>query len=86
MPSRIRTQLSLDSGAVVVNQNWRSGQLSSIQAAVNALPETMDGMLLFLVDHPLVTADLVGLLIERFYESGRPIVLPAYRGKRGHRL
>ena len=68
-----------------MNPNWKQGQLSSIQAAIRSLPEGQtDGMMLFLVDHPLVSAATVGEIIAQFYESGRPIVLPKFRGKRGH--
>jgi len=81
----IFAKLSLDPAKVVLNPNWKSGQLSSIQAAIHSLPENeTNGILLFLVDHPLISADLLHKLIQQFYESGRPIVLPIYRGKRGH--
>jgi molybdenum cofactor cytidylyltransferase len=77
--------LGLDPANIVVNPNWKQGQLSSIQAAIRSLPEGQsDGMLLFLVDHPLVSAATVGEVIASFYESGRPIVLPKFGGKRGH--
>ncbi len=81
----IRSQLQLDPATVVVNPNWEQGQLSSLHAALRSLPEgATDGMVLCLVDHPLITARLVGELIENFYKSGKPIVLPRYQGKRGH--
>ncbi len=78
------SQLKLDPASVVVNPDWRQGQLSSIHAALKSLPTNTDGMLLCLVDHPLITKALVGELIEEFYASGKPIVLPTYKGKRGH--
>jgi CTP:molybdopterin cytidylyltransferase MocA len=57
----ITGQLALDPADIVVNPNWKQGQLSSIQAAIRSLPEGQtDGMLLFLVDHPLVRAATVG--------------------------
>jgi molybdenum cofactor cytidylyltransferase len=81
----IREQLKLDPVTLVVNENWREGQLSSIRAALRSLPAGLtDGVLLCLVDHPLITAALVRELIERFYASGKAIVLPTYNGKRGH--
>ena len=83
--SEISSALSLDPASIVVNPNWQLGQLSSIQAAIRSLPagET-DGVMLFLVDHPLVTGTLVAQIVEEFYKSGRPIVLPTFHGKRGH--
>ena len=81
----IRDQLGLDPSIIIVNPHWQNGQLSSIQAAISGLSEKQtDGILLFLVDHPLVGTEVVSQLVEQFYDSGRPIVLPKYRGKRGH--
>jgi molybdenum cofactor cytidylyltransferase len=80
----IAESVKLDPAEVVVNAEWEKGQLSSIQAAVRKLPAGTDGMLLFLVDHPLVSEGLVGQLIEKFYTSRTLIVLPTYVGRRGH--
>jgi molybdenum cofactor cytidylyltransferase len=41
-------------------------------------------MLLCLIDHPLISSALVQDLIEQFYESKKPIILPVYDGRRGH--
>jgi molybdenum cofactor cytidylyltransferase len=69
---------------VVINKNWEAGQLSSIQSGLRSLPAGTDGMLLCLIDHPLISRELVGELMERFYLSGKAIVLPIYKGRRGH--
>jgi molybdenum cofactor cytidylyltransferase len=81
----IRDTLGLDPATIIINPRWQNGQLSSIQAAISGLAESQtDGVLLFLVDHPLVSAPVVTELVARFYDSGHPIVLPKFRGKRGH--
>jgi len=81
----IRGMSQVDAAAFVVNEEWEKGQLSSIQAAIRSLaPEETDGMLLCLVDHPLITAEIVTSLIGAFYSSGKAIVLPTHKGKRGH--
>jgi len=72
---------------VVINAEWEKGQLSSIHAGIRSLPAGTDGMILCLIDHPLISASLVDELIGRFYaeQAARPlIVLPVYQGKRGH--
>lgn len=76
--------VKLPADEVVINENWEAGQLSSIQAGVRSLPPGTDGMLLCLIDHPLISRELVGVLVERFYEAGKSIVLPVYKGRRGH--
>ncbi len=80
----IRGQIALEPETIVINPDWEKGQLSSIQAAVRSLPERTNGMLLCLVDHPLISAALVEELIHHFYASGKPIVVPVYNGRRGH--
>ena len=82
----IRQAVNLDAVNVVINQEWEKGQLSSIQAAVRELQkrDETDGFLLFLVDHPFISARLVDQLVAEFYRSEKPIVLPAFQGKRGH--
>jgi len=43
-----------------------------------------DGLLLCLIDHPLISSALVNELIEQFYAARTKIVLPKYEGRRGH--
>jgi molybdenum cofactor cytidylyltransferase len=80
----IAAAVKLPADEVVINENWEAGQLSSIQCGLRSLPAGTDGMLLCLVDHPLINRELAGELAERFYESGKAIVLPVYKGRRGH--
>lgn len=81
----IAAALGLAPEIVVVNPAWEQGQLSSIQAAIRSLPpDGVDGVMLFLVDHPLISAGLVAKLAAEFFQSGSSIVLPTYGGKRGH--
>jgi molybdenum cofactor cytidylyltransferase len=80
----IAKAVPLKANEMIINSQWEEGQLSSIQAAVRKLPAGTDGMLVFLIDHPLISAALVGELIAQFYKSKKPIVLPVYEGRRGH--
>jgi molybdenum cofactor cytidylyltransferase len=76
--------MALPADEIVVNHDWKKGQLSSIHAALRSLPPGTKGMLLCPVDHPLISATLVGSLIEAFAASGAPVVVPCYWGRRGH--
>jgi CTP:molybdopterin cytidylyltransferase MocA len=76
--------ISLQPEEIVVNDQWEKGQLSSLHAALRSLPPGIDGMLVSLIDHPLISRGLVHDLIERFYSSRAPIVLPVYKLRRGH--
>lgn len=80
----IAREVHLAADEIVINEDWAAGQLSSIQAALRSLPEGTEGILLCLVDHPLVTANLVTELIEKFLACRAPVVVPVYQGRRGH--
>ena len=71
---------------VVINPDYHKGQLSSLHTAIRHIEkdDRCDAMLVHLVDHPFIDVALVDALIERFYETKKLIVLPRYRGKRGH--
>jgi molybdenum cofactor cytidylyltransferase len=80
----ISKMVNLRTDEIVINHEWEKGQLSSIQAALRSLPPGTDGILLCLIDHPLISTALIQDLIEHFYKTKGPIVLPVYDGRRGH--
>jgi molybdenum cofactor cytidylyltransferase len=70
---------------IVVNRDYKKGQLSSLQAAIRSLDaDEVDGILVHLVDHPFLSSNLVDTMIEQFYATGKKIVVPIHCGKRGH--
>lgn len=71
---------------ILVNPDYRKGQLSSLRVAIRHLlaNDSCSGLLVHLVDHPYIDAPLVNLLIQRFEDSGKLIAVPRFHGKRGH--
>lgn len=71
---------------ILVNPDYKLGQLSSLQVAVRSLEKEADcdGMLVHLVDHPYVNTKLVETMIKRCEETAKLIIVPRYNGKRGH--
>lgn len=74
---------------IVINSQYQKGQLSSLVAALRYLQSQeqageVDGVLVHLVDHPYLNPALVDLMVERFYGSKKSIVIPRYKGRRGH--
>ncbi len=81
----IRALAKLDASIVALNPKWEEGQLSSICAGLRSLEGIdIDGIVLCPVDHPVVSARLVSELVDRFYADKKAIVLPTYKGRRGH--
>lgn len=69
----------------IYNSNYREGQLSSLKVAIEkAQYENCDGAMVTLVDHPLISPQVVERLIENFYLSRRRLIIPSHQGKRGH--
>lgn len=72
---------------IVINRDYKSGQLSSLQAAIchlTASAHAVDGILVHLVDHPYLNPVLVDRMIDSFYAAQKLIVLPRYQKRRGH--
>ena len=72
-------------GAVVLlNPEPGDGPITSLRVALAALDGSADGVAYLPVDHPMVQAETVGLLLEAARASRSPLTIPLYRGKRGH--
>lgn len=81
----IRARLAVSPDAIVVNDHWQRGQLSSIQSAIRSLPPAAtEGLMLCPVDHPLVSRETVVQLISAFDHTHNAIIVPAYKQRRGH--
>jgi molybdenum cofactor cytidylyltransferase len=77
---RIRVSVR-QTATFVVNAEWEQGMTSSLQCGLRAVPESCEGVLLTLVDHPAVAPATLDLLLSR----PRPVLrIPRYEGKRGH--
>ena len=70
---------------VVINPEYEQGQLSSLIRGLKALEGySIDGLMLFLVDHPFVDRHLINELLDWFSSHNNPLVIPTFKKKRGH--
>ncbi|MGD9160241.1 MAG: selenium cofactor biosynthesis protein YqeC [Desulfobacteraceae bacterium] len=67
----------------VVNENWKTGQSSSMKAGLEAADHESNAAMFFMADQPMVNAGIINRLIMTFYESDKPIVAPLYNGEKG---
>ena len=67
----------------VVNAEYRSGMLTSVQCAVRSLPDA-EAVCIALVDQPSIPARVVSALVEALCKGQKGIVVPTYQGRRGH--
>ncbi len=68
----------------VVNPDYRTGQTSSMQCGLRAVPPDASGVLFTLVDHPAVSAATIDLLLADLPVPGCLLRVPRYDGRRGH--
>lgn len=83
--NEIQRTAKLTGTEVVVNQDYRRGQTSSLQAGLRALDRPgVHAVVLCLVDHPVVSAEVIRKLVTAFEQSAAPVVIPTHQGQRGH--
>ncbi len=68
------------------NDNYISGMLSSVKCGFASLPEDFRAALILPGDQPMIVSHEINRVIEAYKASGRGIVMPLYKGKRGHPL
>ncbi len=69
---------------VIHNRHYEKGQSSSTKVGLQALTEKIDAALFLLGDQPLVTPEIINLILAAYEASPSPIVQPVFRGKRGN--
>jgi len=70
----------------VTNPDPAGDMLSSVRCGLRALPPGCQAVLIALGDQPSITAELVVRMVHASRDPGRGIIVPVYRGKRGHPL
>lgn len=66
------------------NPNYKKGMLSSIQWGIHQLSRDTRAVVIFLGDQPSIPAEIVNTVISGYQSSKKGIVVPAFKGKRGH--
>ncbi len=82
--SRIADELSLRRVTIVTNPDYKLGMLSSVRCGLQVLPQWCEKVLVALGDQPAITSELVSHMVQSFSTTHKGILVPVYRGKRGH--
>jgi len=80
----IRLKLAPYGVEFAINEDFAKGMLSSVQAGFKALPADAEAAVVMLGDQPFLPAKVVDAIVEAYSESRKGIVVPAFRGRRGH--
>jgi len=83
--AQVRTALLGLDVTTVVNEAWRGGIGTSIRAGVGAVDRSDEvrGLVLMLADQPLVTAEILGALVQRHVDDQCAVVAARYSGTVG---
>lgn len=91
---RIDTYTAHPSLSIVENPDYRQGMSTSLRAGLQHLLQehhsnepvssTLDSVLILLADQPLITSSIIDMLITTRKTTGKNIIAPLYKGKRGN--
>jgi molybdenum cofactor cytidylyltransferase len=68
----------------VVNERYEDGMAGSLQAGLLPVKEQYPGVMFLLGDQPLIDADVINLLLRRFWSSNKDICVPVQGERRGN--
>ena len=80
----VRAKLEPSGADFAVNEMFADGMLSSIQTGFRALPPEAEAAVVMLGDQPFLPPQVVDEVVRGYRESGKGIVIPVFRTRRGH--
>jgi len=83
---RVRSTLQNQPVRFALNEKFSDGMLSSVQCGAQFANVNADALLICLGDQPALSIQLIVPLLQAFVEDKGTIIVPSYRGTRGHPL
>jgi molybdenum cofactor cytidylyltransferase len=82
--AEILRDVELGGARVVINDDWRDGMSTSIQAGLRALHPGTDAAMIVLADQPYVRPETLSRLADEFRRTLPPALVPVHHGRRGN--
>lgn len=82
--SEIRARLAGAGVQFAINREFSKGMLSSLKTGLPLVSPRCEGVLIGLVDQPMVGPDVINPLVISFGDYDKRISIPTYEGKHGH--
>ncbi len=82
--SEIRSRLAGAGVQFAINRDYTKGMLSSLKTGLPLISPRCDGVLIALVDQPMVGPEAINPLVISFGDYEKRISVPTYEGKHGH--
>ena len=80
----IRRNSDLGRARVVINADYALGLSTSLRAGINAVDPASKAAVVALGDQPLISVRTIDQLVDRYLETGGPIVAPFFQRRRGN--
>ncbi len=77
-------QLDLKKVEILINPHYRQGQSTAIVAGTNQLSNDFDAAMFLLGDQPLISKNLINLLVQKAGQNTGRIIIPYYKEQRGN--
>jgi molybdenum cofactor cytidylyltransferase len=81
---KIKKQIEHFPVTTAVNLRYKQGMLSSVVRGIAALPRRCRAVVIVLGDQPDVRTGIINRLLRAHRQGKKGIIVPVYRGKRGH--
>ncbi len=82
--SEVRSRLAGAGVQFAINEDFRRGMISSIQTGLPLISPRSKGIMISLVDQPMVGPDVINPLVVSFGDFDKKISIPTFEGKHGH--
>lgn len=81
---RVAADVSGAKVTVVANDQYDMGMLSSVRCGLGAVDDNCKAVLVALGDQPSIRSGIVDEIVRAYGDTDKGIVVPTYRGRRGH--
>lgn len=82
--SEIRSRLAGAGVQFAINREYRKGMVSSVKTGLSLISPRSNGVLIALVDQPMVGPEVINPLVVSFGDYEKRISIPTFQGKHGH--
>jgi molybdenum cofactor cytidylyltransferase len=66
------------------NEDYMRGQISSVQKGIQALGNSVNAVMVWPVDQPLIQTETVQKLLAAHEDENRALTIPVYKQRKGH--
>ncbi len=79
----VKRELGGARGKIVYNPDWEAGRSTSVHAGLRATNPNAAAAIFINADQPFLTANVVDTILQRYFQTLAPIVVPVYGGETG---